>query len=65
MHVLRIARVGREDLEQAWLRDLADRQVGRAGAVRVAVLTARLAQTSQPGFEVAGAMVALPFPRKS
>ena len=40
-HVLGVARVGREDLEQAGLRDLADREVGRAGAVGAAVGAAR------------------------
>ncbi len=40
-HVLGVARVGGEDLEQARLRDLADRQVGRAGAVGAAVGAAR------------------------
>ena len=36
-HVLRVARIGAEDLEQARLRDLADREIGRARAVGAAV----------------------------
>ena len=36
-HVLGVARIGAEDLEQARLRDLADREVRRAGAVGAAV----------------------------